>query len=139
MVKPASGVRQRRIRSHAPRAATPARSLRRRVGVPLLPAPPDEEPEFLATTAFQRVLALIRGDSLKQKPPVKSMAGLWLPREQDAVGNFFGLAVIGGPEKVRSRLEILLEQTGVDEIIFTSDIYDHELRLRSLEIVAGLR
>lgn len=109
------------------------------IGVPLVAAPTDEEAEYLATTAFQRVLALIRGDSLKQKPPVKSMAGLWLPHEQDAVGNFFGLAVIGGPEKVRSRLEILLEQTGVDEIIFTSDIYDHELRLRSLEIVAGLR
>ncbi|EMV9186208.1 LLM class flavin-dependent oxidoreductase, partial [Escherichia coli] len=109
------------------------------IGVPLVAAPTDDEAEYLATTAFQRVLALIRGDSLKQKPPVKSMAGLWLPHEQEAVGNFFGLAVIGGPEKVRSRLEILLEQTGVDEIIFTSDIYDHALRLRSLEIVAGLK
>ncbi|MDN6875926.1 LLM class flavin-dependent oxidoreductase [Pseudomonas citronellolis] len=109
------------------------------IGVPLIAAPTDEEAEYLATTAFQRVLALIRGESLKQKPPVERMAGLWLPHEQEAVGNFFGLAVIGGPEKVRSRLEILVEQTGADEIIFTSDIYDHDLRLRSLEIVAGLR
>ena len=109
------------------------------IGVPLIAAPTDEEAEYLATTAFQRVLALIRGESLKQKPPVERMAGLWLPHEQEAVGNFFGLAVIGGPEKVRSRLEILVEQTGADEIIFTSDIYDHALRLRSLEIVAGLR
>ncbi|MOA65418.1 hypothetical protein D3C78_1917980 [compost metagenome] len=67
------------------------------------------------------------------------MVGRWLPHEQEAVGDFLGLAVIGGPEKVRSRLEILLEQTKADELIFTSDIYDQDLRLRSLEIVAGLR
>ncbi|WP_435609700.1 LLM class flavin-dependent oxidoreductase [Pseudomonas knackmussii] len=109
------------------------------IGVPLIAAPTDEEADYLATTAFQRVLALIRGESLKQKPPVERMTGLWLPHEQEAVGNFFGLAVIGGPEKVRSRLEILVEQTGANEIMFTSDIYDHALRLRSLEIVAGLR
>ncbi|SDI16589.1 LLM class flavin-dependent oxidoreductase [Pseudomonas panipatensis] len=109
------------------------------IGVPLIAAPTDEEADYLATSAFQRVLALIRGQSLKQKPPVQRMTGLWLPHEQEAVGNFFGLAVIGGPEKVRSRLELLLEQTGADELIFTSDIYDHNLRLRSLEIVAGLR
>ncbi|MDF5946530.1 LLM class flavin-dependent oxidoreductase [Pseudomonas aeruginosa] len=109
------------------------------IGVPLIAAPTDEEAEFLATTAFQRVLALIRGESLKQKPPVESMAPLWLPHEQDAVGSFFGLAVIGGPEKVRARLEILLEQTGADELIFTSDFYEHAHRLRSCEIVAGLK
>ncbi|KAF1052941.1 MAG: Limonene 1,2-monooxygenase [Stenotrophomonas maltophilia] len=98
------------------------------IGVPLIAAATDEEADFLATTAFQRVLALLRGQSLKQKPPVSSMAGLWLPHEQDAVGNFFGLAVIGGPEKVRSRLEVLVAQTGANELIFTSDIYDHAAR-----------
>lgn len=45
----------------------------------------------------------------------------------------------GGPETVRARLEVLLEQTGADELIFTGDIYQPEQRLRSFEIVAGLR
>ncbi|MWV10904.1 MsnO8 family LLM class oxidoreductase [Pseudomonas sp. R-28-1W-6] len=109
------------------------------VGVPLIAAPSDEEAEFLATTAFQRVLALLRGQSLVLRPPVESMAGRWQPHEQQAVGDFLGLAVIGGPQKVRARLEILLEQTGADELIFTGDLYQHEHRLRSFEIVAGLR
>ena len=109
------------------------------VGVPLIAAPTDEEAEFLATTAFQRVLALMRGQSLVLRPPVESMAGRWQPHEQQAVGDFLGLAVIGGPEKVRARLEILLEQTDADELIFTGDLYQHEHRLRSFEIVAGLR
>ena len=109
------------------------------VAVPLIAAPTDEEAEFLATTAFQRVLALMRGQSLVLRPPVESMAGRWLPHEQQAVGDFLGLAVIGGPEKVRARLEILLEQTGADELMFTGDLYQHEHRLRSFEIVARLR
>lgn len=54
-------------------------------------------------------------------------------------GDFLGLAVTGGPETVRARLEVLLEQTGADELIFTGDIYQPEQRLRSFEIVAGLR
>ncbi|WP_043312179.1 LLM class flavin-dependent oxidoreductase [Pseudomonas sp. ML96] len=109
------------------------------IGVPLIAAPTDEEAEFLATTAFQRILALIRGESLVLRPPVASMAGRWQPHEQQAVGDFFGLAVVGGPEKVRARLEVLLEQTGADELIFTCDLYQPEHRLRSFEIAAGLR
>jgi len=109
------------------------------LGVPLIAAPSDEEAEFLATTAFQRVLALLRGESRVLRPPVASMAGLWQPHEQAAVGDLLGLAVIGGPEKVRARLEVLLEQTGADELIFTGDIYEPGERLRSFEILAGLR
>ena len=109
------------------------------IGVPLVAAPTDEEAEFLATTAYQRTLSLIRGESLVLRPPVESMVGRWLPHEQQAVGDFFGLAVVGGPEKVRARLEVLLEQTGADELIFTCDLYQPEHRLRSFEIAAGLR
>src|SRR5690606_5873131 len=89
------------------------------LGVPLVTAPTDEEAEYLATSAYQRVLALIRGHSMRLRPPVKSMQGLWLPHEQEAVGNFFGMAVIGGPEKIRANLDVLLEQTQADELIFT--------------------
>ena len=109
------------------------------IGVPLIAAPSDEEAEFLATSAYQRVLALMRGESLVLRPPVESMAGRWQPHEQAAVGDFLGLAVIGGPQKVRARLEVLLEQTGADELIFTCDLYQPEHRLRSFEIAAGLR
>ncbi len=109
------------------------------IGVPLVVAPTDEEADYLATSAYQRVLALIRGHSMRLRPPVKSMEGLWLPHEQEAVGNFFGMAVIGGPEKVRARLEVLLEQTQADELIFTCDLYDNADRLRAFSLLAGLR
>jgi luciferase family oxidoreductase group 1 len=109
------------------------------LGVPLIAADTDEQAEYLATSAYQRILALIRGQSLVQRPPVKSMEGLWLPHEKDAVGSFLGMAMIGGPEKIRARLEVLLEQTGADELIFTCDLYEFADRLRAFDILASLR
>ncbi|AOE82587.1 LLM class flavin-dependent oxidoreductase [Pseudomonas sp. TCU-HL1] len=109
------------------------------LGVPLVAAPTDEEAEFLATTVYQRVLALMRGESLVLRPPVESMAGRWLPHEKEAVGSFLAMAMVGGPEKIRARLQVLLDQTDADELIFTCDLYQHEHRLRAFDILASLR
>ncbi|WP_295472037.1 LLM class flavin-dependent oxidoreductase [uncultured Pseudomonas sp.] len=106
------------------------------LGVPLVAADSDEQAEYLATSVYRRILALIRGHSLVQRPPVPSMDGLWLPHEREAVMSFLGLAVIGGPEKVRAKLDVLLEQTDADELIFTCDLFEHDDRLRSFEILA---
>lgn len=106
------------------------------LGVPMVVADTDEQAEYLATSVYQRILALIRGQSLMQRPPVPSMDGLWLPHERDAVGSFLGLAMIGSPQKVRAKVEVLLEQTGADELIFTCDLYEHADRLRSYELLA---
>lgn len=106
------------------------------LGVPMVVADTDEQADYLATSVYQRILALMRGQSLMQKPPVPSMNGLWLPHERDAVGDFLGLAMIGSPQKVKGKLEVLLEQTGADELIFTSDLYEHADRVRSYELMA---
>ena len=109
------------------------------LSVPLIAADSDERAEHLVTSVYLRILSLIRGQSLVLRPPVESMQGLWLPHEQQAVGDFLGLALIGGPEKVRARLDVLLEQTQADELIFTCDLYETADRHRAFEIVAGLR
>ena len=106
---------------------------------PLLAADSDEQAQYLATSAFQRILALIRGQSLVQRKPVASMEGLWLPHERQAVSEFLGLAAIGGPQTVRQRLEQLLEQTEADELIFTCDMYDFADRLHAFDILAELQ
>ena len=106
------------------------------LGVPMVVADTDEQADYLATSVYQRILALMRGQSLMQKPPVPSMNGLWLPHERDAVGDFLGLAMIGSPQKVKAKLEVLLEQTGADELISTSDLYEHADRVRSYELMA---
>jgi len=106
------------------------------LGVPLVAADTDEQADYLATSVYQRILALMRGQSLVQRPPVETMNGLWLPHEKEAVGDFLGLAMVGGPQKIRARLEVLIEQTQADELIFTSDLYEHADCLRSYELLA---
>jgi len=48
-------------------------------------------------------------------------------------------AAIGSPGTVRARLTALIARTGADELILTSQIYDHATRVRSFEIAAALR
>jgi len=109
------------------------------MGVPVIAAPDDAEARYLATTTYQRILALVRGERLAQRPPVPSMDGLWNEQERAAVEAFLGVAVVGGPDTVRQGLQRLLDATQVDEFIFVSDLYDHNHRLRSLEIVQGMK
>ncbi len=105
-------------------------------GVPLVAAESDAEARKLATSLLQRHLRLIRGQPIFVPPPVESMDGLWNEAERFAVESRLSAAAIGGPDTVRGRLARFLDATKVDELIFTSDIYDHVKRLRSFEIAA---
>jgi luciferase family oxidoreductase group 1 len=107
------------------------------IGVPVVAAETDEEAARLATTPYQRFLNLIHGEPIYSLPPVESMQGLWSAEERALVDEKFGLAVVGGPATVQRKLASLLEATGADEVIFTSDLYSVRDRLRSFEIVAG--
>lgn len=109
------------------------------LGIPLVLAPTDEEAQFLATTTYQRILALFRGQSMLMRPPVESMAGLWSASEEQGVKDFLSMAVIGSPATARQQLQTLLEHTQADELIFTCDLYEIEHRLRSLSMVAELK
>jgi len=107
------------------------------VGVPAVAADSDREAERLATTVFQRALQLIRGGALYSRPPVDTMNGLWSEMERAMVERRLTVAAIGGPETIRRKLGALLERTRADELIFTSDLYEHADRLRSFELLAG--
>lgn len=109
------------------------------MGVPTVVADTDEEAEYLATSAYQRVLGLMRGQSLKLKAPVTSMDGLWNQAEKMSVDNFYAMAQIGSPETVKMGLEQLLVPYDIDEFIFTCDIYDTEKRMRNFELLMQLR
>ena len=106
------------------------------VGLPVIAADTDEKARFLATTQFQRLVNLVRGKPTVLLPPVESMDGLWDEREEAYVASHLGVAAIGGPETVAARLESFLVETGADELMITSDFYDHADRIHSFEIVA---
>jgi alkanesulfonate monooxygenase SsuD/methylene tetrahydromethanopterin reductase-like flavin-dependent oxidoreductase (luciferase family) len=47
-------------------------------------------------------------------------------------------AFVGSPSTVRRGLEQFVEQTGVDEVMVVSAIFDHAARLRSYELLAEM-
>jgi luciferase family oxidoreductase group 1 len=108
------------------------------VGVPIVAADTDREAQRLATTMSQRFLQLIRGENLLLRPPVDGMDGLWTPNERLMAQSRMTEAIIGSPETVLLGLEALLERTSADEVIVTTELYDHAARLRSYQIVAEL-
>lgn len=109
------------------------------VCVPLVAAESDERARFLATTMYQRTLALVRGEGLTMLPPVADMTPLWNPAEQAAVQSMLAAAIVGGPQTVERELERVLAETQADELMFSSNFYHAADRLRSCTIVAKVR
>ena len=105
------------------------------VGVPALAAETDEKAEFLATSMYQRFLGIIRNERTPMPPPVKNMDALWSTGERLAVAERMALMVVGGPERVRAKLQEIIDVTQADELILVSDAYDKADRLRSFEIM----
>ncbi|MCZ2497453.1 MsnO8 family LLM class oxidoreductase [Xylophilus sp. Kf1] len=106
------------------------------IGVPVIAAPTDEEAELLASSTYKRVLGILTGQRGKLDAPVPGFLQRLSPQERAGIADFLALAVVGGPETVRAGLQSIVEQTGVDELVFVSDVFDPELRKRSLTIAA---
>jgi alkanesulfonate monooxygenase SsuD/methylene tetrahydromethanopterin reductase-like flavin-dependent oxidoreductase (luciferase family) len=47
-------------------------------------------------------------------------------------------AAVGSPETVRASLNAFVERTGADELMITSQVFEHSARLRSYEITAEI-
>ncbi len=105
------------------------------LGLPLIAAATDDEARFLATTSHQRIHALLRGQPLWLRPPVETMDSLWSPEEEEAVKSFLGLAIVGDAAHIKQRLSYFSEEVGVDEFMFTIDMYAPEKRREALDIL----
>ena len=107
------------------------------VGVPLVAAATDDEADFLATSIFQRVLGILRGDRRPLPPPQEGFLASLSPQEKAGIADFLGAAVIGGPQRVRADLTALRAATQADEMMLVCDIFDPALRLRALDIATA--
>ena len=106
------------------------------VGVPVVAAPTDEEAQFLASSTYQRVLGILTGQRGLLRPPVEGYMAQLQPHERAAITDFLAAGVVGGPGTVRAGLQALADATQADEFMLVSDVFDPQLRLRSLDITA---
>ncbi|WP_425590050.1 LLM class flavin-dependent oxidoreductase [Fictibacillus sp. S7] len=106
------------------------------VGVNVIAADTEEKAAYLATSMQQQFLNLVRGIPSKLKPPVQSMEGIWSPYEKASIDQQLRTTMIGTPETVKAKLQEFLDETKADEMIINAQIFDHQDRLRSYEIVS---
>jgi alkanesulfonate monooxygenase SsuD/methylene tetrahydromethanopterin reductase-like flavin-dependent oxidoreductase (luciferase family) len=64
------------------------------------------------------------------------MAYPYMPAERRLADTYRSMQVIGDPRSVRARLEELVQHTMADEVMVTTNVYDHDERLRSYERLA---
>jgi luciferase family oxidoreductase group 1 len=108
------------------------------IGVPVVAAATDAAARRLFTTVQQRSLRLIRNEPVELLPPVDSMDGIWTEPEREASNARLSVAIAGSETTVKAGLTSLVNDTGADEIIVVTDLYDHADRLSSFERVSRI-
>jgi luciferase family oxidoreductase group 1 len=103
--------------------------------VNVVAADTDEQAAFLATTLYQAFLGVIRGEGRPMQPPVESMDDLWNDGEELAIRQMLRYSFVGSARTVRNELRDFLDLTGVDELMVSSSVFDHNARLRSYELL----
>lgn len=107
-------------------------------GINVVAAETDAEAKRLATTQQMSFANIFRGARGLSQPPIDDIETYWSPMEKAQAQRMLARSVIGGPDTVRAGLSDFIAETGVDEVMVVSDIFDPVLRLRSFEIIAGL-
>ena len=106
------------------------------VGVNIVAAESDDRARRLATTQQMSFTNIFRGARGLSQPPIDDIESYWTPMEKAQAMRMLARSIIGSPDTVRKGISALVEETGADELIVVSDIYEHSERLRSVELIA---
>ncbi len=107
------------------------------VGVNIIAADTDREAKRLATTQQMSFTNMFRGQRGLSQPPIDDIETYWSPAEKAQAMRMLARSIVGSPDTVRAGLAALTAETGADELMVVSDIYDHGARLRSFELIAA--
>ncbi|WP_425308786.1 LLM class flavin-dependent oxidoreductase [Fictibacillus nanhaiensis] len=105
------------------------------VAANVVAADTDKEAKRLATSLQQQFIHLIRGAPTPLKPPVESMEDIWSSYEKAVLEQQLRTTFVGNPLSVKEQLQSFLDETQADEIMINGQIYDHQARLASFELL----
>ena len=107
------------------------------VGVNIIAADTDREAKRLATTQQMSFTNMFRGKRGLSQPPIDDIETYWSPTEKIQAMRMLERSIVGSPDTVRAGLAALIAETGADELMVVSDIFDHGARLHSFELIAS--
>ncbi len=104
----------------------------------IIAADTDGEAERISTSLIRLMLGVLTGNIDYMQPPTEMTADLRELIQNPAFQRMLKYAFIGSKETVRQKTEDFLKQTGVNEVVAVSHIYDHQDRVRSYELFAEI-
>ncbi len=105
-------------------------------GINVIAAATDAEAKRLATTQQMSFTDIFTGRRGLSKPPIDDIDVYWSGHEKAQAMQMLARTVVGSPARVRAGLQAFIAETGVDEVMIVSDVYEHQARLRSTELIA---
>ncbi len=106
------------------------------VGVNIIAAESDDEARRLATTQQMSFTNIFRGNRGLSQPPIADIESYWSPMEKAQAMRMLARSIVGSPRTVDAGIEALVAETGADELMIVSDVYEHAARLRSFRLIA---
>jgi luciferase family oxidoreductase group 1 len=108
------------------------------LGFNVFAADTDEEAQYLATSMQQAFVNLRSGRPTRLKPPVAGYMEQVGPAERAMLDQVLSCSAIGSRDTVAAQLKDFIARTGADELMITSQVFEHAKRLRSYEITAEI-
>ncbi len=108
------------------------------IGVNVVAADTDAQAARLFTSVQQSYALLHRGSRGLQRPPIDDIETFWSPAEKQLASQMLKVSIVGSPQTVRSGLVRLLQDTGADELMVVTSVFDPEARMRSCEILTDV-
>lgn len=98
----------------------------------------DEEANYLFTSVLQMFMGVITGKRQPMPPPVEDINTVWDEMTRQAVLSMLACSFAGSQEHVKTHIDSFIRQTGIQELMITTNVYDQEARLKSLKLFAEL-
>jgi alkanesulfonate monooxygenase SsuD/methylene tetrahydromethanopterin reductase-like flavin-dependent oxidoreductase (luciferase family) len=107
-------------------------------GVNVIVAETDGEAQHLFTSLQMRFTDMVRGARGYMKPPIDDIENYWSGHEKVQAQRMLACSFVGTPKSVRNQLQDFMAETGADELMVATAVYDHKARLKSYELLAGV-
>jgi luciferase family oxidoreductase group 1 len=105
----------------------------------VIAADTDAEAQRQFTSQQQSFVNLRRGTPGQVPPPIDDIDAFWSPAERAMVERSLAVSFVGAPDTVRRGLAAFIEDMRPDELMITAHLHDQPARLRSIELVAGIK
>jgi luciferase family oxidoreductase group 1 len=108
------------------------------LGFNVFAADTDARARFLSTSMQQAFVNLRSGRPTELPPPREGYDETLPPAAKAMLAEVLSASGVGSPNTVRQALLAFIERARPDELIITSQMFDHAARLRSFEIAADI-